>query len=124
MNYFFFVVGGISKWRFLSRFLHHFLDQDVRPQKKTQPPTADETETYDSDGGGGGNGKTVPSNSADSWVRSKGYKLCEKCAEKSEINVGMIIIVLDSAAKRVVCVDALIMYRSKKDRRENNTLRH
>jgi hypothetical protein len=64
--------------------------------------------------GGGVNGKTVPSNSADSWVRSKGYKLCEKCAEKSEINVSMIIIVLDSAVKRVVCVDALIMYRSKK----------
>lgn len=45
------------------------------------------------------NGKTVPGNSADSWVsKIKGIQTLCGCAEKIGINVGMII-VLDSAAK-------------------------
>lgn len=93
---------------------HHFpIKMCAHRKKKTQSPTAKETETLDSDGLVV-NVKTVPSNSADSWIsKFRTDTSIVRCAEKSGINVGMII-VLDSAGKQVVCIDALIMYRSKK----------
>jgi hypothetical protein len=71
MNYFFVVGGDIQMEISELIFSHHFSINDVRPPKKKtnrRRPERLKHHRTDSDGGDGGNGKTVPSNSADSWI--------------------------------------------------------
>lgn len=53
---------------------HHFFDQDVRPPKKKKLNRRRSKRLKHRTVMVVGNGKTVPSNSADSWIRSKGYR--------------------------------------------------